>query len=106
LVDQKENSMETVAVIFAVLFVVVGWLWIHEHTANSKLKAVLRTALRAADNYKPGGRDEVRIRYNQLASLIGWESECFPQPDEKYAGKPSNRHPSMLSWARRRKLRK
>lgn len=76
-------------------------------TGNQKLKGILRTALRNADNYKPGGRDHVRVPYNQLAAILGWRPENFPQySDKDFTGKPQQRHPATVSAVRRRKLRR
>ena len=73
------------------LGVVVGWML--NEAKHSKIKAILRTGLRNADNYKPGGRDKVVLLYNQIAEAMGWESElCYPQRDDKYTGKPEARY--------------
>ena len=86
------------------LFLLAIVLWLRRMMEDQKLKAVLRTALRKADLYKPGGREIVTIPYNQLAELIGWKSDNFPMRENKYTGKPGGPHPSALPFTRRRKL--
>jgi len=47
-------------------------LWINGILSTTKLKGVLRTALRKAER---DNCDRVRIPYNQLAGLMGWTAE-------------------------------
>jgi hypothetical protein len=79
-------------------------LWIGRIMEQEKVYRVLRSALRQADDYKPGGRDIATIPYNQLALLVGWKSDNFPQPD-KVPGEPEP-HPATLRAPRRKKLKR
>lgn len=94
----------TYSEVMTLAFLGTLFLYLRALASSSRLKGVLRTALRAADAYKPGGRDEVRIKYNQLAQLMGWRSENYPMRDPgSFGGKPSERHPASESASKRQK---
>lgn len=71
-------------------------------SSKQKVNGVLRTALRDADKYKPGGRDHCRIPYNQLAELLGWKSDNYPQRTDKF-GTPKSKLPQFKGGPRRKK---
>jgi hypothetical protein len=61
--------------ILVILFCLAILLWLRELSKNAEIKGILRTGLREAESYKPGGRDHIRIPYTQAAHLIGWVSD-------------------------------
>ena len=83
--------------IITLLFLGALFMYLWTLAGHGKLRAVLRTALRAADAYKPGGRDHVRIPYNQLAELLDWRSEAknYPMRTDSFTGK------AVADWYRR-----
>ncbi len=95
--------MTTYEVILTIVALLLSLFNLWELAAKQKLLGVLRTSLRNAEQYKPGGRDEVRIPYNQLAELVKWDSELFPMPDAKHTHKPGP-HPATVTATRRQKM--
>lgn len=77
------------------------WLFAGQQT----WRGVMRAALRQADEYAPGGRDHIRIPYNQAAMLVQWDSPNFPMRDKsEFRSKPGP-HPAVMHFTRRRKLK-
>ena len=72
-------------------------------SSKQKVNSVLRTALRNADAYKPGGRETVVIPYNQLAELMGWKSDNFPMREDSSFCKPKHNTQTFKGAPRRRK---
>lgn len=72
--------------------------------ADTRLHVLLRTYLRQADKYKPGGRDTVVIPYNELASKVNWKSDNYPMRTDKFTSKPG-KHPASVSPVRRAKMK-
>ena len=68
-------------------------------TKNSRVLAVLRTAMRKAEADRT---DWVRIQYNQLGELLGWRKDQMPMRD-KFGQKPGP-HPARLRPQRRQGL--
>ena len=88
----------------ALAFLLSVLFYVRELTSNTKIKGVLRAALRRADGYGMTARDTVRIDRNQAAELLG--ERVIPRLGEKFNGKPDRVHPMMRSAHCRRNLRK
>jgi hypothetical protein len=90
--------------IITLMFLGATLMYFRELSGSSKIRGVLRAALRRADVYGKTGRDTVRIDRNQAAELLGVDVD--PRRGEKFTGKFDGIHPNMRSAARRKKLRK
>lgn len=77
------------------------WLFSGQQT----WRGIMRAALRQADEYAPGGRDHIRIPYNQAAMLVQWESPNFPMRDKRDLKSKPGPHPAFMHFTRRRKLK-
>lgn len=91
--------------IILLLFLVSALLNFWLFSGQQTWRGVMRAALRQADEYAPGGRDHVRIPYNQAAHMVQWESSNFPMRDRRELRSKPGPHPAQLHFTRRRKLK-
>lgn len=94
----------TYADAMALGFLLAMILWLRELAKGSKIKGILRAALRRSDNYGLGGRDTVRMDRNQAAELLG--EDVDPNRGRKFSSGFDPVHPSNQRPHRRRKLKK
>ena len=84
-----------------IALLLVAWV-AHLFLGREHIRRVMHVA---CEKSEADGNDYCRIPRNQVIEMMGWQEVYDLRPaGYEFKGKPSFRHPSTLSPARRRKL--
>ena len=88
--------------IITLLFLGATSMYLWELAKGSRIKGILRAALRKADDGVPSMRVKVQLERNQVAEMLG--ERPVPRLGEKFTAKFDPIHPTMRSATKRRKM--